>query len=97
VLDDRVRLLARLETDDLVRRDGNVYRTTRRWQAAMARAAFRLYGQGPEGLDLRVPIVFALVELYGDDATDDEIARLVDGMLPIEAAESDPRENVARA
>jgi hypothetical protein len=94
-------VLARLESDDLVwrsrQREDEEYRTTRRWQAAMARAAFRLYASGDEASDLRLPIAFALVEIYGSDVPDADLALYVEHMLPIEAHELDPRERLARA
>ena len=92
-----VSILARLESDDLVRREEGDYRTTRRWQAAMARAAFRLYASGDDASDLRLPIAFALVEVYGSDVPDEDLALYVEHMLPIEAHELDPRERLARA
>jgi hypothetical protein len=82
--------LAALEADGLLRRDGDRLRTTRRWQSAMARAAFRLVGAGIDGDDLRVPVAAALVELYGVDAPEERIADLVEAMLPIEERELDP-------
>jgi len=51
----------------------------------MARAALCLYASGQDGADLRVPIAFALVELYGRDMPTERLARLVELMLPIEA------------
>ena len=82
---------ARLESDGLLRREGGRYRTTRRWQAALARAAYRLVHEEEPRSDLRVPIALALIERYGSDRPDEELARLVEIMLPIEAAELDPR------
>jgi len=86
--------LLRLEDDGLVLRQGGEHRTTRRWQAAMARAATRLYGQGDPGNDLRVPIAVALVELY-PEAPAEELAGCVEALLPIELAELDPRARLA--
>ena len=83
----------RLIADGLVRRDGDVVRTTRRWQGAMARAALRLLDLAGDGDDLRVPIAAALVELYverGHALDDDAIAEAVRVMLPIELAELAP-------
>ena len=84
-------LLGRLEADGLVRfePDGRP-RTTRKWQAAMARAAFHLYGAGDDASDLRVPIAYAVVEIYGAETADDEVASVVEAMLPIEERELDP-------
>lgn len=79
-------MLARLEADGLVRTGPGGARTTSRWQAAMARAAFRLYGSKAPWQDLRLPVAAALVELYGD-LTDVELADLVEAMLPIEQRE----------
>ena len=77
-------VLARLEADGLVRLDGGTARTSRRSQAALARAASRLLAQGAP-FDLRLPIAAALVELDAGLA-DEEIARRVEALLPIEAA-----------
>jgi hypothetical protein len=82
--------LVALEADGLLRREGDRFRTTRRWQSAMARAAFRLVGAGIDGDDLRVPVAAALVEIYGIDASEEHIAELVEAMLPIEERELDP-------
>ena len=83
-------LLATLEADGLLRPVGDGYRTTRRWQSAMARAAFRLVSAGMDGDDLRVPIAAALVEIYGDALPDERIAELALALVPIEAAELAP-------
>ena len=79
-----------LEADGLLRREGDRLRTTRRWQSAMARAAFRLVGAGIDGDDLRVPVASALVEIYGIEEPEEHIAELVEAMLPIEERELDP-------
>ena len=94
---DHLAVLARFEADGLLRREGNEYRTTRRWQTAMARAAFHLYGAGDPGDDLRTPIAYALLELYGNELSDDEIATYVAVMAPVEAAELDPEIMLKRA
>ncbi len=78
-------LLARLEADGLVRTDEHGIHTTARWQGAMARAALGLYRAGAPWRDLRLPIAAALVELYGD-LPNEEIARYVEALLPVEAA-----------
>ncbi len=75
-----------LRADGLIRRDGQRNRTTARWQAAMARAALRLQRSGAAWQDLRLPIASALLERY-PEMTDDELARLIEAMLPIEDAE----------
>ena len=84
-LDNPESALRRLQADGLAARDGGVLRTTRKWQSAMARAALRLYEAGDPGHDLRVPIVSALVEIYGVSLDDEELATLVHAILPVEA------------
>lgn len=58
--------------------------TTRRWQAAMARAAARLYASEAPWEDLRLPIAMALAELV--EADDAALARCVEVMLDVESA-----------
>lgn len=76
----------RLERDGYLERTGDGLHTTRRWQAAMSRAALELYAAGETLTDLRVPIAAALVDCYGD-ARIDELAEAVGVMLRIETAE----------
>jgi hypothetical protein len=89
--------IARLEADGVLRREGERYRTTRRFQAAMARAAFHLVRTTDEEGDLRFPIAHALVELYGAELSDSEMLQLIEQLLPIELAELDPRQRTADA
>ncbi len=89
-------LLARLVADGLLRREANRPRTTRRWQGAMARSAFRLMYGGAADEDLRLPVACALVELYGH-LSDEELTRMIEIMTPIEAAELDPRVHLEEA
>ena len=79
-------VLARLEADGLLRTGPEGARTTARWQAAMARAALRLYGRDAPWQDLRLPIAFALLDVYAE-LGDVELAALTEAMLPIEARE----------
>jgi hypothetical protein len=78
--------MRRLVTLGLVRREGMSYRTSPRFQAAMARAALRLMRLDDAGHDLRMPIAAALVDVL-PTAPVDEIATLVEAMLPIESRE----------
>jgi hypothetical protein len=77
-------VLAALEAEGLVARDGEGVRPTRRWQAAMARAARRLALERAPW-DLRLPIAVALLELH-HELSDEELARRVEALLPLEAA-----------
>lgn len=56
----------------------------------MARASLALVKRGQTEGDLRLPIIHALVDIYGAEHPDGEIARLAHAMLPIEAAELRP-------
>ncbi|MHB8874495.1 MAG: hypothetical protein ACYC8T_12475 [Myxococcaceae bacterium] len=76
-------VLGLLEADHLLTREGGAWRPTRRWQAAMARAASRLVREGVHDGDLRLPIASALVELRGE-LSDEELASRVAAILPIE-------------
>ena len=87
---DLATALASLENDGLLRRDRDRYRTTRKWQSAMLRAAGRLYAARDPGDDLRVPIATALIEIYGDEKPEAELATLVEALLPVEDAELHP-------
>lgn len=89
--DELVRRLIELHA---VRSDGASLRTTRRFQAAMARAAAELARDDGERFDLRIPVAFALLDLLkandaeGDVPPSDELlASLVEVVLPIEARE----------
>ncbi len=89
-------VLARLESDGLVRTGPEGARTTARWQAAMARAALRLNGDEAPWQDLRLPIVFALLDVYVE-LGDVELAEVVEAMLPIEARALSPVAPAVRA
>ena len=78
--------LARLEADGFIVRSGQDWKTSRRWQQAMARAAVKLYDAGEPGEDLRVPIAVAIVEAYSNTVEDETLAQLIEAMLPIESA-----------
>jgi hypothetical protein len=78
--------LARFAADGFIVHGGQRWKTSRRWQQAMARAALKLYDDGDPGDDLRVPIALAIVELYSGALDDEFLAELVEAILPIEAA-----------
>jgi hypothetical protein len=80
----------RLAADGLIARVGATWRTTRRWQAAMMRAALRLQGADERGEDLRIPVALALLEIYGEVMDDEELCRLTVALLPIEQRELTP-------
>jgi len=60
-------------------------RTTRRWQGALARAAFALQRAGAPW-DLRLPIAAALAD-HDPALSDRELAELVEAMVPVQEAE----------
>ena len=78
--------LARLAADGFIVQRGPDWKTSRRWQQALARAAVKLYEAGDPGDDLRVPIALAIVEAYAATLEDELLAQLVEAMLPIESA-----------
>jgi hypothetical protein len=78
--------LQRLLDDGFVKAEPTRLRTTPRWQATMARAALALQHRGAPWQDLRLPIAAALAEHY-DRLSDEELAQLVEAMLPVEEAE----------
>jgi hypothetical protein len=81
--------LERLLDEGLVRREGERLRTTQRWQAAMARAAITLQSAGAPWKNLKLPVVSAMIDRF-PEATDDEVADLVEAMLAVEEAELAP-------
>jgi hypothetical protein len=81
--------LDRLAAADLIRFEGERTRTTKRWQAAMARAAFGLQRAGAPFKDLRLPVIATLVDRF-PEATDDEIADLAETMIAVEEQELAP-------
>ena len=81
-----------LVADGLLELRGGALRTTRRLQAAMARAAYRLLqDEGDERYDLRAAIASALFELCDSAISDEEVAAYVAVLLPIQERELDPR------
>ncbi len=82
--------LARLVADGFVRLEPEPARTTPRWQAALARAAFALQRAGAPWRDLRLPIAAALAAHY-TALPDEELAELVEALLPLEEAALAPR------
>jgi len=76
-----------LAHEGILTRDGERFRTTRRWQGAMARAAFELQATDEE-FDLRRPIAMALVSLFGDRCDDRDLARYVAALVTIESPAS---------
>jgi hypothetical protein len=79
----------RLIEDGYLRHEAARLRTTARWQAALARAAFLLQRADAPWSDLRLPIAAALAEPY-QALDDDALAALVEVMLSVEQAELAP-------
>lgn len=83
-------VIARLAREGILRREGERWRTTPRWQAAMMRAAKQLLERGEKNEDLRVPMAHALEELYKGQLTDREMIDFVTVLAPIEERELFP-------
>jgi hypothetical protein len=81
--------LDRLVADGFLRRDGAAVRTTARFQAALARAAYALQRAEAPWLDLRLPIAAALAAHY-PDLPDADLAAMVEALLPVEERELAP-------
>jgi len=73
--------LAWLEAEHLLERRRDGWKSTPRWQAAMRRAAAELLALNEQSNDLRVPIAFALVSLFGDELDDEDLRSLVHAVL----------------
>ena len=68
----------------LKRVDGN-YMSTSRWQAAMAKASFRIFNQEEKPEDIRVPIAMSLNELLKNEAvSQEEMVSLIAAMMEVE-------------
>lgn len=76
----------RLELDGLLERSQRGLHTTERWHTALARAAFRLFHNGEELSDIRIPIAAALADNYPaiDKGT---LAAAVRVMFPVAVGE----------
>jgi hypothetical protein len=83
-------IVRRLEADGLIRKELDRFRTTRRFTGAMMRAALQLRAAGDTSTDLRVPVAHALLEIYGDGVSREELIAMVMVVAPIEARELDP-------
>jgi hypothetical protein len=86
---------SRLEIDGLIELGEGTVRTTRLWQASLARAAFQLFRDGEELSDIRVPIAAALAERYPGIENND-LATVVSVMFPIALDELSAIETAAR-
>lgn len=82
-------VLQALVAEGVLRDGGERLQPTRRWQAALARAALRLLAQGAPDGDLRLPIAAALAELL-PSCTDAELADRLEAILPFVVNEVDP-------
>jgi hypothetical protein len=86
--------VADLKAAGLLEASPDGLRTTRRWHAAMSRAASRLHESGAPWMDLRLPVVAALAELVPCD--DETLVRYAAEMLSVEASElTQPRRGPA--
>jgi hypothetical protein len=94
--DPPMKLLRVLESDGLVQLDESRASTSAHFRGAMARAALRLFRAGDASEDLRVPITMALLETYGSQLSNEELAARVEAMLALEVAELAPALGRAR-
>lgn len=87
---DRESWLQRLAADGFAEASSGGVRLTRRWHAALARAAFRGLAEGSDLVDIRAPIAAALIEAYGDQ-DETVLAVGVGAILPLVMAEMFPQ------
>jgi hypothetical protein len=81
---ERTPAIDRLLIEGLLRADGEQLEPTPRWRGAVARATLYLIAIGEEGDDLRIPFAAALVEHFGEEAADHELAEMVELMIQID-------------
>jgi|GEM_PF-6969742 len=62
---------------------------TRRWRAALSRAALAMIQQHGDTDDPRFPIALALYRIYGDRESDGKLADKVEVMLSLQEREND--------
>jgi hypothetical protein len=80
-MSDEIDWATRLERDGFIAYGkGSDRCATKRWHALLARAALRLYQDGEDLVDLRVPIAAALAECYEADS-EGEISDAIGVML----------------
>ncbi len=76
-MSDLIDWSVRLEDDGFLERSGDgILHTTKRWHAALARAALQLYQDGHDLFDMRTPIAAVLVDHYADE----DASSLADGI-----------------
>ena len=80
----------RLTADGFVRQSADHLAPTPRWHAAVARAAVALMLQGEELQDIRVPVAWALAQVYASSTTDEELVEMVAVMTPLTGVSSSP-------
>ena len=85
--------LQELEYSNVISLENNKYQTTRRWQAAMARASFKILQDrenvdGSRSLkeeDVRLPVIYALKDIFKNIIPNDRLVPMVASMVWIEA------------
>lgn len=88
------RIVAQLEEDGVVCRDGLTHRLTRRWRVQLARAAFQLRrAVGGAAYDPRVPIALALLDLYGEHLADELLGSFVELLLRLDVGDRERPES----
>ena len=74
-----------LEHDDLIHFGSHGPETSKRWQGAMMRATADLIKNGDVEQDIRVPIVHALLSIYGTPKSNEELSDLVLALMEVES------------
>jgi hypothetical protein len=84
---DSEQALQRLHHAGLVERHGSAWRTTPTWERALMRAETRLLEYAEANDDPRLPIGYALVDVFGAQVPEAELAAMVEAVLPLELRE----------
>ncbi|MCA1813500.1 MAG: hypothetical protein LC624_06070 [Halobacteriales archaeon] len=79
--------LQRLTSAGLIEREGTGWVTTDKWERALMKAEVRMV-EFAEGVDdPRLPISYALVDVFGARLPEDDLEALIDAMVPLEMHE----------
>ena len=89
---DPEQALQRLASAGVVQQQKGAWVTTPKWERALMKAEVRMV-EFAEGVDdPRVPISYALVDIFGTKVPEQELEALVDAMVPLEMHEEEELE-----
>lgn len=89
---DPEQALQRLASAGLVERQRNGWATTPKWERALMKAEVRMVEFSEAVDDPRVPISYALVDIFGPRLPEQDLESLIDAMVPLEMHEEEELE-----